>query len=118
MPLDGTSTENKPDLSFPSLEGLAYLLRHPELWEHNFKFEFSWIYEHFCGDPCPSGCGLGLIEHLYGELERIKFMDSLTNIYGPFSITSVFFKFSDTIITPEILANRIDNLIAVKPIGL
>jgi hypothetical protein len=29
-----------PDLSQPSVQALAYLLRHPELWPADFRFDF------------------------------------------------------------------------------
>jgi hypothetical protein len=41
MPFDGTLNQRlPPDLTEPSLEGLAYLLRHKKLWPTYFKWDF------------------------------------------------------------------------------
>lgn len=42
MPRDTIALlEAIPDLSTPSLEGLAYLLRHPEKWPEGFVWDYS-----------------------------------------------------------------------------
>jgi hypothetical protein len=63
MPFDGKINEpGRPDLTFPSLEGLHYLLVHPELWPRNFSWEFRTVLvaEYRGRLPCYQGCALGL----------------------------------------------------------
>lgn len=40
MPFDGTNFA-RPDLSVPSLQGIAWLLRHQEAWPSGFVWKFS-----------------------------------------------------------------------------
>lgn len=70
MPLDSTNwsrtteRETKPDLSKPSLEGLSWLLRHPEEWPSNHRWAFdNRLHFEGCGTV---GCALGIVERKWG----------------------------------------------------
>lgn len=73
MPRDTIALlEAIPDLSTPSLEGLAYLLRHPEKWPEGFKWDYS---------EC-SQCAMGLAFHLWNSqvIPRLDEPDSSYHI--------------------------------------
>jgi hypothetical protein len=51
---------DKPDLSNPSIPGLAYLLRHQELWPRGFKWNYR----------CVNHCAIGLATAQWEQLEK------------------------------------------------
>jgi len=100
MKIDHQQFTIVPDLSKPSLEGLAYILRHKELWPKNFKRK-GWEFT-----DC-SRCAMGLACRLW----RIEDFD-LATIAGEFNIrwedAYKIFIVKGAEITPEIVARRID----------
>jgi hypothetical protein len=73
MPLDTTPTKTVPDLTKPSLEGLAYALRHPrETLGHQWEYRHDtiWVgydkagYENHCHT---AGCACGMAAVLWPE---------------------------------------------------
>ena len=64
MPFDGTPTA--PDLSVPSLENLAYALRHRETWPLGFRWNYCSAY----------GCAIGLAERLWGRQAPLSVVDA------------------------------------------
>ncbi len=61
MPFDGTPPI--PDLSVPSLENLAYMLRHRETWPEGFR----WSYRNY------NTCALGLADQMWSDGWRQRF---------------------------------------------
>jgi hypothetical protein len=53
MPFDGNTGR---DLLVPSLENLAFMLRHPETWPEGFEWDYG----------CYAGCAVGLAHRLWG----------------------------------------------------
>ncbi len=94
MPFDGTPT--KPDLSAPTLEGLAWLLRHKEEWPEGFVWGFG---------SC-STCAMGVADKTWGS-----FWDTPGSIQiaatGAFAVGT--YGLPSSRVTPEMVANRIDS---------
>jgi hypothetical protein len=103
----------------PSLENLAYVLRHQELWPE----DFVWNYAH------APNCAIGLctklyrqpIDHLNAKLrEEYGAFNKIFNDSGDETETVTLFgfipiwqrKLEMNEITPEIVADRIDNWLA------
>lgn len=68
MPFDSKpEVETKPDLSKPSLEGLAYVLRHAIPDTHRWDFEFG-LRHNDCGT---AGCAIGVGRVYWPQVEAI-----------------------------------------------
>ena len=68
MPRDFPSipTTTRPDLSTPSLPGLAWLLRHPKEWPQHFRWEFGNVLREA---PCgTAGCAIGIAHLVWGGM--------------------------------------------------
>lgn len=111
MPRDVTAfVEATPDLTVPSLEGLAYLLRHRELWPEGFEWAF---------DDCKT-CAMGLLARKMGwDLsdsvnEFVKLMASSLSM--PHHAAYEIFCEADhedfDAVTPDIVALRIEFYLA------
>jgi hypothetical protein len=92
----------KWDLDKPSLRGLAYVLRHPELWPSDFVWEFS---------DCDA-CAMGLAFRLW-DLGEHPWSFSMTEHFPISEQTSIeLFTYSSTdvrgYIPPEEIAARIE----------
>lgn len=90
-----------PDLTKPSLEGIAYVLRHKELWPKNFQWDFAWR---------PT-CALGLGDLLWPEESlwwEDKFVDGHTNIFNAFYVGG-YLKTSDQV------ADELDRALSKLP---
>lgn len=80
MPFDGTrwapDTRTAPDLTEPSLAGLAWLLRHPPLWDDKLTFNYGFglvlAADRFAGDNIPQcgtvGCAIGVAKMVWPSL--------------------------------------------------
>lgn len=65
---------DKIDLSRPSLEGLVWLLRHPDLWPEGFEWRFM----------SPFGCAMGLSARQWGrraDLSTIPCISSMISLF-------------------------------------
>lgn len=130
MPRDLIETETKPDLSKPSLKGLAWLLRHPWNWPVNFEWDYMTVGNEIVSAaqrevehaplpevPCGSaGCAVGVARLVWGldacsdagiELGDESLNDWKTQIFNTHAITPV---------TPSVVAGRIDDYLAGRPI--
>ena len=58
MPFDFANYDERPDLRVPSVEALIWILRHPDTWPDNFRWDYR-----KCND-----CALGLMYHFWGTL--------------------------------------------------
>lgn len=103
------------DLSKPSIAGLAYALRHREIWPKGFKWDF----------PQPDGCAIGLGGRLWGfhgsqwlslacgiseEDRQVIFFAG--NGRKRSVLDKVFGRYSEP--TPEDIAARLEALITVE----
>ncbi len=118
MPFDTTTTtllhhntEAAPDLSTPSIEALAWMLRRRELWPTAFK-KREWDFTHRCT------CAVGLADCLWGvdRVNRALFFGPLF----PAIQNNVFAADSDLypvagLATPEDVADQLDKLSLVSP---
>lgn len=66
--IDPKFIETKPDLSKPSLEGLSWLLRHPEAWPAHFQWRFQDVLER--GKCGTTGCAIGIAQLTWGGMLR------------------------------------------------
>lgn len=117
MPLDDSnfrlSTEPAVDLTKPSLEALAYVLEHAEHWPKGWTWNFRTPVNE-CGT---AGCALGIGMWLWGidcgadVHRRMGIPDEDTAAYSIFISGS-----SDPAITPQIVAGRIRDHLAGRPI--
>lgn len=62
--------EQKPDLSTPSLPGLAWLLRHPESWPANHRWSFGVVLQDD-GDCGTVGCAIGVAQRQWPHLRDL-----------------------------------------------
>ncbi len=93
-----------PDLTHPSWEGISYLLRHKELWPANFQWNF-------CGS---SQCAIGLSYKIWGtHMDPIGECGDTFNPYAMGEHAPV----PDRKVTPEMVADKIDDYLAKNPIG-
>lgn len=117
MPFHGVITDFvAPDLTKPSLEGLAYLLEHPELWPtpkgKPWRWDFSKVSErNECGT---AGCAYGIAKTIW-----LRRLPSYNNAFEedssrrPFGLdTEEFYEIfargvGDDEISPAIVADRI-----------
>lgn len=117
----------RPDLSTPSLEGIAYILRHRELWPAGFQWQWASVYNpDDCWNRIVCGCGLGLalkrwtpnmlrlVMQLGGSKEMyLSAGGKLFGLRSPTIIESLFFTSErdaeDTM--PEHVADRIDRFL-------
>lgn len=112
MPRDLIETETKPDLSKPSLEGLAWLLRHPEEWPDHYEWDFS-VSGIFNGYHC--GCALALHRRMFNmagigrSCERAGMPDDQ---YSACFLNGQM----DPRVTAAVVAGRIDDYLAGRPI--
>jgi hypothetical protein len=95
MPFDGTT----PDLTVPSLANLSYILRHPETWPENFK----WDYRRF------DSCAVGLASRRWGFGWACRGMIpvSIASGVGDFAFDN---SMRAAQVTPEMVADAIDRL--------
>lgn len=102
-------------LDQPSLKNLSYILRHKELWPEGFE----WSYE-----KCPT-CAMGLAAALWGVIDTkavpvtpqmATYFDIPAKIadrvFGGKNIESVFGVYWYHQITPEMVADKIDEYLA------
>lgn len=123
--IDPKFIETKPDLSKPTLAGLAWLLRHPEAWPRNHQWTYSDTLVHnSCGTQ---GCAAGIaylcwfdgihvaLENVFGlskgEYRRI-FMGCTTDSAGRVSPTYPGFHAD---VTPAMVADAIDAYLVDHP---
>ena len=86
MPLDASpQVEVIPDLSKPSLRGLAWLLRRQDHWKEWFVCDFmnSWTIRydqrgHYCGT---AGCAIGLAQETWPDVSRVEYHLGLPEKY-------------------------------------
>src|ERR1700733_15343039 len=110
MSFDNTA-ETAPDLSKPSLEGLAWLLRHKERWPTSFQWNFSEA----------NSCGIGLARREWSSYQSM--MQSFAQHHPPFGLTlpqtvAIFYRGAGLNllcwlrakwrVTPEMVAERIE----------
>lgn len=102
MLYDPKKWEPKIDLSRPSLRGLSYLLRHKELWPVGFEWDFG---------NCDR-CAMGLAFSIWnlGELGGSYSMTEHFPISEKTSGELFLLRHSAIVITPEMIADRIDAL--------
>ena len=112
MPRDTTAlVEATPDLSTPSLEGLAWLLRHKEAWPRGFVWDYN------CCDQCAAGIAALLWKECafrtsVNWVSEVAAMWSMPLVYGGLGSARYIFanpghgRLSD--ITPEVVASRIE----------
>ena len=87
-----------PDLTHSSLEGLAYILRHKNLWPKNFSWEFS---------DCER-CAIGLATKIWPG-SYSNYMDMIRHFdLEPASAFCIFIKGTSPEVTPESVAHRIE----------
>jgi hypothetical protein len=101
------SAETQPDLSTPSLEALAFVLEHPEAWPKGWAWDFSRA-THKYGT---AGCALGIADALWKRERHRDFINDYPTWH------SVFIRgAADSDITPQIVAARIRDHLAGRPI--
>lgn len=130
MPRD-VDVEIVPDLSYPNLPALAYLLRHPERWHRDFHWEFGTVFGYVDDDPeCGTeGCAMGVAamiwdpDHAHSKLANEEVTDrTLMNWFhiSQGTIDRLFYgtgrQHDVSEITPEMIAGRIDDFLAGRPI--
>lgn len=101
-------------LERPSLDGLAYALRHREVWPQRFTWNYTWCHS----------CALGLAYRLWRDLKRNAIEDSTLPTVAPHlniayeDAARIFVDlapFKQRInITPEHVADAIDALLASR----
>jgi|SRR5580658_7839208 hypothetical protein len=97
LPLNFPETEAAPDLSVPTLRGLAWLLRHKEMWPKNHRWDFK---------ECDT-CAIGLSQRMWPGTNAIK-------LTGDYDMARYFFNRRSYLpvvvahVTPEMVADRID----------
>src|SRR4051812_15081819 len=92
--------QTKIDLSKPSLQALAYILRHRELWPEGFRWEFT---------DCTK-CAMGLAIRLW-HIHDSPCTGTMCE-YFPISRPEahhLFLGYSHPSITPEMVADRIES---------
>ena len=98
------------DLTRPSLEGLAYILRHKELWPKNFEWEFY---------RCDR-CAMGLAYRLWRGIKSPEFQIMADRFYmekmDAYRIFIIGTKEGDPV-TPERVARRIEEYLAQRQEG-
>lgn len=113
MPRDTTQLlEAPPDLTKPSLQGLAWLLRHKEAWPEGFVW---------CFQDCQT-CAMGLLWRSMGEMPDWDNSRAQIRVAAFFALDSdtaydIFQAMADTAddyidVTPEMVADRIDAYLA------
>ena len=104
MPFDQSFPPPEPDMTKASAQSIVWLLRHQELWPAGFH----WNYE-----TVPT-CAIGLCEAKWGNVviplprERIT-----TKIFGSYRreiCGSGEYPVRDILVTPEMVADRIESL--------
>ena len=109
MPHDTTQlADAPPDLTTPTLAGLAWLLRHKEAWPEGFEWEFGDCFR----------CGMGLAARVWNTWERRldPSPSQQAAIWGipcdeAYRIFVAGFS-NPTLVTPEMVADRIDAYLA------
>ncbi len=112
--------EELPDLSQPSLAGLSYLLRHPEMWPQGFKWDYAYS----------NTCAMGLTIEVWEPWPETPFLAPhvFTALYGltPSQASDLFvyahrwarervlWFWSRPVdrVTPIMIADRIDKMLA------
>lgn len=116
MPFD----PSPPDLSMPSIEGLAWVLRHREAWpkRHNWDFSITLRPRYTqCWRECgTAGCALGIAKRLWG-IEASDY--AAANLFGisTKAADAIFYGGAYGVattkdVTPEMVADMIDRKIA------
>lgn len=101
------TVRDKPDLSRPSLEALAYILRHI----HDHVTVWTWDFGLTRNECGTAGCALGIASVVWPE----EFDDSDVNHVNDEG--AIFQEgMNDPAITPEVVASRIDDHLAGRPI--
>ena len=100
------------DLTKPSLKGLAYILRHKELWPKKFRWDFA-----VC-ERCAMGMAVKLWNYktYYGHVAATanKFRISIPDARAMFCYESPYMPMDENgnrlpgNVTPEMVADRID----------
>lgn len=129
MPFDGKNfkVENRPDLRKPTLKGLAWLLRHPEDWPPNHKWDFAAVLraptENHCGTQ---GCAIGVAQLTWpwcGELKsgwasRASVFDMAERefelIFDDGDTLQTYGVYDDAKVTPSMVADAIDAYLTRK----
>lgn len=121
MPFDPVGyVQTKPDLSKPSLEGLAWLLRHPEewsshIWDYRSTDAKYWRANEYADHCGTAGCAIGLAREVWDWARCDK---AGLNLGSKDSWQQRIFNrhsFGEEI-TAEIVAGRIDDYLAHRPI--
>lgn len=106
MPRDTVTdlTEAAPDLTIPSLAGLAWALRHRETWPQSYHWSFS----------SASTCAMGLVTKLWPDSDVFSIRDQFhapLDLGHLFSL-SAYAPVSNADVTPEMVAARIETVLA------
>lgn len=112
------ATEIKPDLSKPSLAGLAWLLRHPGEWQKGHLWDFKVPLR--LGKCGTSGCAIGVGRLQWGHNTYTRFHDGL-----PKNVALIFYSYGDwplktygaafsAEVTPLMVADAIDRYLAER----
>ncbi len=90
-----------PDLSKPTLPGLAYLLRRPDLWPKGFSWDYG---------NC-NRCAMGLVTRMWRRPRRRACTDCMCQIFkiDEPTVYGFFLAFhGESLPQPEHIANRIE----------
>lgn len=105
--------DERPDLRKPSLEGLAWLLRHLPTELPEWHWDFANIVHHsgpLCGT---AGCAIGIARSIWkGKYFTFSFTPDNPRV----GMTIFQDGADDTDITPSVVAGRIDDYLAGRPI--
>lgn len=121
-PFDGLITDyaapkpNAPDLTRPSLEGLAWVLENPQAWPRGWTWDFANIeVHHSCGT---AGCAIGIARYTWPRLRRLLVSTSDSAFGGAYSDMLLIFEVgsNDSRVTPAVVAGRIRDHLAGRPI--
>lgn len=115
-----------PDLSVPTLAGMAFILRNPVLWPHGHTWDFSVGLDmnsrcslgHTPPLPiCKSiGCAKGMAWRLWGSEAGDLAMREQAHGDAHDQIFTAGMNGHAHRITPEVVASRIDDFLAGRPI--
>jgi hypothetical protein len=105
MPFDNTNNTTAlvetPDLSVPSLAGLAWVLRHKEAWPPGHQWDFT----------RGSTCAVGIAMRRWGT--RVTDFPSMTiSARNTMFCFGAYHPVADSDVTPEMVADRIDTYLA------
>jgi hypothetical protein len=101
--------QKSPTLT-PSLENLSYILRHREWWPDGFRWNFRYR----------NSCAIGLCQKIYGVhptalhegLRDSELTYEPSDVYGSIFCAPKFWVLGMGLVTPELVAKRIDRFLA------